>query len=153
MGAVLIWFGTAELWSPSDWSVFVPGILAPLDPGLLAIHAALLLLAGISLVVGVRTGAAAALGALLLAGVLGALGLNGRLDSVFVRDVGLLGALIGLAQAHPLVDETPRRRLAVVVALTAAVALACGYHGFHAPGAVRFSDAPATIGSLSTLGG
>lgn len=97
MAAVLLWFGIAELHDPASWAVFVPHFLSPWRAPLMALHATLLLASGAFLLIGLLQRASAALGALLLLVVLGSLLVNGAVDSVFVRDIGLAAAAAALA--------------------------------------------------------
>ena len=99
IGAVLVWFGAAELHDPSSWTVFFPHGLDAVRAPLMLVHATFLLVVGGLLIVGLAQRVAAWLAALLLLAVLGALAWNGAFDSVFVRDIGLAAAALGLAAA------------------------------------------------------
>ena len=96
---VLLWFGAAELHDPGAWAVFVPDVVRRWSDPLMALHAASLLAAGAFLVVGLFQRAVAAFGTIVLLAVLGSLLLDGAVDSVFVRDVGLVGGGAALALA------------------------------------------------------
>lgn len=99
LGGVLVWFGAAELHNPGAWAVFVPKVFTPVLAPLMFLHATALLVVGALMVVGMFQRLAALLGGLILAAILGALAMNGSVDSVFVRDVGLACGSFALALA------------------------------------------------------
>ncbi len=167
LGGVLVWFGAAELHNPGAWAVFVPKIFTPVLTPLMFLHATALLVVGALMVVGMFQRPAALLGGLILAAILGALAMNGSVDSVFVRDVGLACGSFALALA-PSTRELPGvdRWLAgrslrgyVVPALSYGVLLAA-LVGVLASTAVPTHGASAAalnnlggMNGLSTLGG
>ncbi len=135
VGGVLLWFGAAELHDPGSWSVFFPhGLDAVREPAMF-VHATLLFATGALLILGLFQRASAAMASLLLLGVLAALVWNGALDSVFVRDIGLVAAAMALvvstsAAAAPGLDRVlahrdgrVRRRTALSTAAVVALSV------------------------------
>lgn len=158
LAAVLLWFGIAELHDPASWAVFVPHFLSPWRAPLMALHATLLLASGAFLLVGLLQRAAAGLGALLLLVVLGSLLVNGAVDSVFVRDIGLAAAAAALALSPSatrvasvdalLADARVRRRTASAVGYAVMVVAVAGVLA-----ATAVPDAGASSASVHDLSG
>lgn len=166
LGGVLVWFGAAELHNPGAWAVFVPKMFAPVMVPLMFVHATALLVVGALLVAGMFHRLAAWLGGLILAAILGALALNGSVDSVFVRDVGLACASFALALAPsarllPGVDQWLAGRSLrgyAVPALSYGVLVAAVVGVLAATAVPSTGNAAALnnlggMGGLSTLGG
>ncbi len=106
LGAVLLWFGFQELWSPRMWTGYVPVLpsAAGATVGLVLFHGALLTLLAVALVVGIAPRAAAAVGAVVLLEVILTLTVGHGLNDIAMRDVGVLGLAVAVA-------GTPQRRL------------------------------------------
>ncbi|MDE2037739.1 MAG: hypothetical protein KGI69_00745 [Patescibacteria group bacterium] len=95
------WFGWSEIWSPGDWSVFVPAYLG-LGQGDIALyaviaHGTVLCSAGLALVLAYRVRFMAGLIAFMLLAIVADLILQSGLTDIAVRDIGLLGLALGIA--------------------------------------------------------
>lgn len=105
LGFVMAWFGVQELRGPSEWAVFVPRFIVDISPigvnDLILIHGFLLVLAAVSVVVGLfyLPGTLLAMG--LVADIVFGLWVNDGFNDLVIRDIGLFGLAAALA-ADPL---------------------------------------------------
>jgi hypothetical protein len=100
LAGVFIWFGVQQVYSPSDWSHYVPSFAADVsgvDPRvLIGIHGTLLLVAAAGLLSGVLLGVTSLLGVALLAQIVLGLAVENDDKNLIVRDLGLMGLALAL---------------------------------------------------------
>jgi hypothetical protein len=104
LGFVLGWFGVNELRNPADWAVFVPTFVSDHSPvavnDLILLHGFLLLLAAAAVTLGLfyLLGSLLAMG--LLADIVLGLWLDGGVNDLVIRDIGLFALAAALALDH-----------------------------------------------------
>jgi uncharacterized membrane protein YphA (DoxX/SURF4 family) len=99
LGFVVIWFGVNEVTNPQDWSVFIPKFIASFAPAttLVILHGAVLIVAGISLILNWKRRIASGILALMILSIVITLFSGEGLTEIVVRDIGLLGMALALA--------------------------------------------------------
>ncbi|MDE1975289.1 MAG: hypothetical protein KGI49_02145 [Patescibacteria group bacterium] len=96
----VIWFGWNEIWSPGDWTVFVPsflGLTQDTATALVAVHGVLLCIIGLALVLKYKVRIASGLLALMFLEITADLIISNGFSDIVVRDIGLMGMAIGLS--------------------------------------------------------
>ncbi|MHB1525398.1 MAG: hypothetical protein ACYDEA_08260 [Candidatus Dormibacteria bacterium] len=98
LGLVLLWFGLHELFQPSLWTGYVPGIAqtSALALGMVLLHGWVLVLLGAALMLGIAPRLAAAVSALLLLEIVLSLSLTGGLSDIVARDLGVFGLAVAV---------------------------------------------------------
>ncbi len=98
LGLVLLWFGLHELFQPSLWTGYVPGIAqtSALALGMVLLHGWVLVLLGAALMLGIAPRLAAAVSALLLLEIVLSLSFTGGLSDIVARDLGVFGLAVAV---------------------------------------------------------
>jgi uncharacterized membrane protein YphA (DoxX/SURF4 family) len=98
LGFVVIWFGINEIMHPASWTAFAPSFLGEgsLVYNLVIIHGFVLIISGISLILGFNRRFFALILSLMLLDIIITLIYNSGLEEIAVRDIGLFGMAIAL---------------------------------------------------------
>ena len=111
IGFVMIWFGLNEIFSPQDWTTFVPAIIGLYFSSsiLVVIHGIVLSVCGLSLFLNYYRKVSAMIVSLMLLEIVVDLIRTSGLSDIAVRDIGLFGATFALIFDNPIiVSSTPQ---------------------------------------------